>query len=225
MHLSLVHLTTLVTAVQCGSMTAAAGVLCYSLSTVSGHVARLEKDLRAPLLQRSTTRMVPTPEGLRVAQVACRILSLHSEIVDNEGSRVDAERPDVTLPTEVASRSRWRYYLAMSIDWSSEVSRGALSHGVLAALAQRARHGYELVGVLRDAGFERLQGGTLYPLLRRMEGQGLVSHAWETPAAGPARKVFALSERGRSELQEARAAWDEMSRSLERLMTTAEERQ
>ncbi len=57
------------------------------------------------------------------------------------------------------------------IDWRSELSRGALPYGALAALSSQPRHGYELMTLLRSAGFARLQGGTLYPLLRRLEEQ------------------------------------------------------
>ncbi len=104
------------------------------------------------------------------------------------------------------------------IDWRSELSRGALPYGTLAALSARPRHGYELVTRLRAASFPRLQGGTLYPLLRRLEDQRLISHAWDTSAAGPARKVFTLTELGAAELHYARVAWAEVSRGLESLL-------
>lgn len=103
------------------------------------------------------------------------------------------------------------------LDWRSELSRGALPYGTLAALASRPRHGYELVSTLRAAGFARLQGGTLYPLLRRLEEQRLITHEWDTSASGPARKVFALTELGASELHHARVAWAELTRSLDSL--------
>ncbi|WP_432499179.1 PadR family transcriptional regulator [Kineococcus auxinigenes] len=100
------------------------------------------------------------------------------------------------------------------IDWTAELARGVLSQAVLAALAHKERHGYELVSVMRRHGFPRVQGGTLYPLLRRLEQQQLVTYAWDTSIAGPARKVFSLTEVGRAELHHARSAWDQMGQAL-----------
>lgn len=98
------------------------------------------------------------------------------------------------------------------------MSRGALAFGVLIALSGGPRHGYRLASVLRaQGGFVRLQGGTLYPLVRRLEGQGLISHTWDTSESGPARKVLALTELGRVELEEARSSWAVLSRHLESL--------
>jgi len=105
------------------------------------------------------------------------------------------------------------------VDWNAELGRGTLSHAVLAALSSAPRHGYELVQVMRVHGFPRLQGGTLYPLLRRLEDQRLLDHEWDTTGGGAARKVFRLTELGRSELGHAGRAWDEMGRALESLQT------
>ncbi|UNX53791.1 PadR family transcriptional regulator [Georgenia sp. TF02-10] len=110
------------------------------------------------------------------------------------------------------------------IDWRAEVTRGALSYAVLAALASQGRHGYQLGSLLRSHGFPRIQGGTLYPLLRRLEDHGVISHAWDTSAPGPARKVFSLTALGRAELQNARRAWVETTRALESLQHADDER-
>lgn len=100
------------------------------------------------------------------------------------------------------------------IDWSAELARGVLAQAVLSALVHRECHGYELISIMRRHGFPRIQGGTVYPLLRRLEEQQLVAHAWDTSAAGPARKVFGLTELGRAELHYSRQAWDDMGRTL-----------
>ena len=116
---------------------------------------------------------------------------------------------------------RLRYYLRMGVvDWNAELTRGVLSHAVLTALEPAPSHGYELVSTMREHGFPRLNGGTLYPLLRRLEEQGLVSHEWDTSAAGPAKKVFRLTELGVAELQHARTAWAEMGQALHSLQST-----
>ena len=102
----------------------------------------------------------------------------------------------------------------MVIDWESELTRAALPRAVLTALSDRQQHGYAMLEHLRSYGFERTKGGTLYPLLRRLEEQGLVDHAWEHDSSGPGRKVFSLTLLGRQELERSVLAWDHMLTTL-----------
>lgn len=85
-----------------------------------------------------------------------------------------------------------------------ELRRGIL---VLAVLSQldTARYGYSLVQALAEQGLE-IEEGTLYPLLRRLEDQGLLSSEWDTSEARP-RKYYRLSEMGRAVLAALRVEW------------------
>lgn len=105
------------------------------------------------------------------------------------------------------------------VDWSSDVTRAALPQAVLAVLRLEPRHGYAMIEVLQQRGFDRIKGGTLYPLLRRLEEQGLVEHQWDHHEAGPGRKVFTLTDLGAEELDGAAAAWLAMTTNLEHLRT------
>jgi PadR family transcriptional regulator PadR len=62
---------------------------------------------------------------------------------------------------------------------------------VLAILSAERQHEYAMIEIFRNHGFDRIKGGTLYPLLQRFEEQGLAAHVCEHEAAGPGRKVFA----------------------------------
>jgi PadR family transcriptional regulator PadR len=84
-------------------------------------------------------------------------------------------------------------------------------------------HGYAMIEVLRSGGFPRTQGGTLYPLVRRLEEQGLVSHVWQHDTAGPGRKQFAITDKGREELARAADAWQQMDEALSRIRTSRRE--
>jgi PadR family transcriptional regulator PadR len=84
-------------------------------------------------------------------------------------------------------------------------------------------HGYAMIEVLRSGGFPRTQGGTLYPLLRRLEEQGLVSHVWQHDTAGPGRKQFAITDKGREELARGADAWQQMDEALSRIRTSRRE--
>ena len=81
-------------------------------------------------------------------------------------------------------------------DWNQELTRAALPQAVLAVLSHGESHGYAIAEVLRRHGFSRIKGGTLYPLLKRLENQGLVEHAWLHDQSGPGRKQFAITEQG-----------------------------
>lgn len=109
------------------------------------------------------------------------------------------------------------------IDLDQELARAALPQAVLAVLSQGDSHGYAIAEVLREHGFTRIKGGTLYPLLKRLEDQGFVEHTWLHDQAGPGRKQFTLTGQGRTELEGSAAAWQQMSQALTELRTTRQE--
>jgi PadR family transcriptional regulator PadR len=84
---------------------------------------------------------------------------------------------------------------------------------VLAAIARAEEpiHGYEIARQLADEAPEGLafKQGTLYPMLRSMEADGLVRSTLVPSNEGPARKCFTLTAEGRRVL----AAWTETWRS------------
>jgi len=101
-----------------------------------------------------------------------------------------------------------------------EITRAGLPLVALALLAEKPDHGYALLERLRERGFERVQGGTLYPLLRRLEDRGLIEHRWIHEGAGPGRKEFAITAAGTEELAQSRAEWERVRRTLGRQGST-----
>ncbi|WP_345469211.1 PadR family transcriptional regulator [Glutamicibacter ectropisis] len=63
-------------------------------------------------------------------------------------------------------------------------------------------HGYAIAKALTDRGFDPLKGATLYPALAKLEASGVVSTTWEEGQGGPGRKVYELTDVGRTELAE-----------------------
>ena len=59
--------------------------------------------------------------------------------------------------------------------------------------------------------------GTLYPLLIRQKNQGLLTYRWEESTQGPPRKYYEITEKGRAQLAEMDAAWQEMVLSIDTL--------
>jgi PadR family transcriptional regulator PadR len=73
---------------------------------------------------------------------------------------------------------------------------------ILAILADGPAHGYAIARRVEEVSENmlRLREGSLYPALRILEQDGLVTAQWETPPAGPARKVYSLTASGRAEM-------------------------
>ncbi|MBB5208020.1 PadR family transcriptional regulator [Chiayiivirga flava] len=96
-----------------------------------------------------------------------------------------------------------------------ELRRGVL---VLATLSQlRApRYGYALRQALADAGLP-IEEGTLYPLLRRLETQGVLQSEWKIED-GPPRRYYALNADGHALLAKLTAAWRAMNGAMDRLL-------
>ena len=86
----------------------------------------------------------------------------------------------------------------------AELRRGTVQLVTL-TLLQTPRYGYDLVRLLAEAGFE-VEEGTLYPILRRMEQQGMLESTWNTEGSRP-RKYYRLSEEGQSHKEALVAAW------------------
>ena len=80
---------------------------------------------------------------------------------------------------------------------------------VLATLAEGPRHGYGIARAIRELSSEvlKLGEGQLYPVLHDLEEQGLVTAEWEMQEGDPPRRVYALTEKGRSELVARAEKW------------------
>ncbi|WP_182111932.1 MULTISPECIES: PadR family transcriptional regulator [unclassified Actinotalea] len=93
------------------------------------------------------------------------------------------------------------------VRWPGEWLRGVLSLCVLAVVAEGETYGYAVAQRLQAAGLGAIKGGTLYPVLTRLEEDGLVTCAWREGDAGPGRKYFAVTDAGRAELARRVADW------------------
>lgn len=101
---------------------------------------------------------------------------------------------------------------------SSGWLRGVLPLALAAVLAEGDQHGYALVQRLAAHGFGTVRGGALYPVLGRMETDGLVEARWEPGEGGPGRKVYRLTDAGRARLLEEAASWQRFSRAMDQLL-------
>ncbi|WP_258726556.1 PadR family transcriptional regulator [Cellulomonas sp. NS3] len=91
--------------------------------------------------------------------------------------------------------------------WPGEWLRGALEVCVLAVLDEGPTYGYAITTRLDELGLGTVKGGTLYPLLARLEESGAVTVEWRPGEGGPGRKYFTLTDLGRTALATKGAAW------------------
>lgn len=98
-----------------------------------------------------------------------------------------------------------------------ELRRGTVVMAALATL-QTPGYGYGLLSVLEKSGLT-VDANTLYPLLRRLEKQGLLAAAWDTSDSRP-RKMYQTSQTGRKLLAELEAEWNSLASSLNSLRPT-----
>lgn len=82
-------------------------------------------------------------------------------------------------------------------NWTVQTRKGLLEMCILNALEARERYGYDLVKTLVGIPALGVTEGTVYPLLSRLRVQGLVQTRLEESDAGPARKYYALTTKGR----------------------------
>ncbi|GAA1658244.1 PadR family transcriptional regulator [Citricoccus zhacaiensis] len=92
-----------------------------------------------------------------------------------------------------------------------ELRRGTLVVACLLA-CRTPRYGYALLEYLASAGLDA-EANTLYPLLRRLEGQGLLKAEWNTEEPRP-RKYYSLTENGAEMAGELRDEWTRLTASM-----------
>jgi DNA-binding PadR family transcriptional regulator len=101
----------------------------------------------------------------------------------------------------------------------AESLKGHLDALVLATFAAGPAHGYAVIEELRrrSEGAFDLAEGTVYPVLHRLEADGLLSSSWST-AAGRRRRVYRLTRRGRGALASGRAEWKQFAKAVEAVL-------
>ncbi len=98
---------------------------------------------------------------------------------------------------------------------ASELKRGTLVLCVLACTSQPA-YGYSLVQKLEEAGLGA-EANTLYPLLRRLEKQGLLQSVWEVGENKP-RKYYTRTDAGTALYESLQTQWARIAKGVDRLI-------
>ena len=100
-----------------------------------------------------------------------------------------------------------------------QLRKGALDLCVLAMLAQQDGYAYDIASRLaQDIGMGE---GTIYPLMRRMQSDGLVKTYLEESCSGPPRKYYQLTRAGHAALAAQRAEWTDFVASVAKVLSDA----
>ena len=94
---------------------------------------------------------------------------------------------------------------------TTELRRGTLTLAVLSQL-RTPQYGYSLVQLLEKSGIS-MEQSTLYPLLRRLEKQELVTSSWDKTESRP-RRYYVLSDYGIEILEKLKKEWEKTSQEL-----------
>ncbi len=97
-----------------------------------------------------------------------------------------------------------------------ELRRGIISIAVL-NLLNREEYGYSLLKALSDQGLE-VDQSTLYPLLRRLESQGLLQSDWRIVDEARPRRYYVISPQGREVLAQLKQEWAVISETMQKML-------
>lgn len=109
----------------------------------------------------------------------------------------------------------------MNDKYIRQMKKGVLDMLVLKLLEKDQKYGYQLISELKEKSGELfiLKEGTLYPILYRLEDDGLVESCWSSPKGKQmARKYYQITDQGKIALGEIGQLWLEMSDGIRRIM-------
>ena len=104
-----------------------------------------------------------------------------------------------------------------------ELAQGTLDLLILRTLALEAQHGWAISERVQQLSSDalRIQQGSLYPALHRLERRGLIKAHWGTTENNRRAKYYALSKKGREQLEVEKEAWAKLTAAVAQVLGTA----
>jgi PadR family transcriptional regulator PadR len=104
-----------------------------------------------------------------------------------------------------------------------ELVQGTLDMLILKMLARGSMHGYGIAQSIQQISDEvlRVEEGSLYPALHRLEIDGMIDSEWGQSANNRRAKYYRLSAQGRKQLAKEANAWTRLAQAIARVMETA----
>lgn len=98
-----------------------------------------------------------------------------------------------------------------------QLRKGVLEMCVLTLLEQEDGYAYDIASRLADE--IGMGEGTIYPLMRRMQSEGLVTTYLQESKNGPSRKYYRLTKKGRTALDKQKADWTAFTTAVDKILT------
>jgi transcriptional regulator len=105
----------------------------------------------------------------------------------------------------------------------ADLLQGTLDMLILKTLALEPMHGYGVSLRIQQISKDvlRVQQGSLYPALYRLEQQGMITYEWGTSENGRKAKFYRLTKAGLKKLETETASWERLSAAVTRILQTA----
>lgn len=105
----------------------------------------------------------------------------------------------------------------------TDLMQGTLELLILKTLSRDAMHGYGIAQRIHQAAEDllKIEDGSLYPALYRMEERGWITSEWDVSENNRRAKFYKLTKVGRKQLEAQAANWDRVSQAITRIMQTA----
>lgn len=103
-------------------------------------------------------------------------------------------------------------------DRRSQLLKGVLDMCLLAVIAEEPSYGYEMARKLDERGLALASEGSIYPLLSRLQRQGLIEGYLVSSSEGPARKYYRVAPAGDAALAEWRADWSVLTQGVDAVL-------
>ena len=109
------------------------------------------------------------------------------------------------------------------MDAQSQFIQGTLELLLLRTLLRGPAHGHAIAHHIQQASADlRIETGSLYPALHRLEAQGLVKAEWQLSDKGKRAKYYRLTPAGRKHLTAEQSRWDRFVEAMTRVLRPAE---
>ncbi len=110
-------------------------------------------------------------------------------------------------------------------NWKTQLRKGLLELCTLNFLGHRDYYGYDLVQDLKRIDVLQMREGTIYPILARLEEDGLVASRVEPSSSGPPRKYFRITRKGKHAVAEMNRHWTGVQSAVDIARNTRREKQ
>lgn len=89
---------------------------------------------------------------------------------------------------------------------------------LLAVIAEEPSYGYEMVRKLTDRGLDLVSEGAIYPVLSRLQRNGLINGYLVASPEGPARKYYRIEKKGKAAMEAWTDEWRALSAGVENVL-------